>query len=158
MLGEYFGGVRGPRSKHHRGPSSPINHDIIEAPTSSLLKHAVDPVRAPVAAGPISAPVVASEKEWFRVKIDDIPWEADSSGSENEVQDERRFHWDVPEHLPGSPLCPLSPKHRSGGKGVCVYHGRKKSKSGVDSLKEMLTDKPQRKDKLESWFGSSIGV
>lgn len=37
---------------------------------------------------------------------------------------EPRFELNVPEHLPGSPLCPRSPLHPSGGKGICVYHGR----------------------------------
>ncbi len=37
------------------------------------------------------------------------------------------FELDAPEHLPGSPLCPMDPKHKSGGKGICVYHGRRGS-------------------------------
>lgn len=39
------------------------------------------------------------------------------------------FQFDVPEHLPGSPLCPANGRHKSGGTGVCVYHGRGKAKS-----------------------------
>lgn len=35
------------------------------------------------------------------------------------------FELDVPEHLPSSPLCPANPKHKSGGTGICVYHGRR---------------------------------
>ena len=30
----------------------------------------------------------------------------------------------IPDHLPSSPMCPKHPKHKSGGKGTCVYHGR----------------------------------
>ncbi len=45
-----------------------------------------------------------------------------------EMEDAReaveQFELDVPDHLPGSPLCPRSPMHKSGGKGTCVYHGR----------------------------------
>lgn len=37
-----------------------------------------------------------------------------------------RFEFDVPEHFPKSPLCPANPKHRDGGKGYCIYHGRMK--------------------------------
>ncbi|KAI7372120.1 hypothetical protein KC354_g23 [Hortaea werneckii] len=37
------------------------------------------------------------------------------------------FELDVPDHLPNSPLCPLSSRHRSGGKGICPLHGRRKS-------------------------------
>ncbi|KAI9798778.1 MAG: hypothetical protein M1833_004608 [Piccolia ochrophora] len=35
------------------------------------------------------------------------------------------FELQVPQHLPGSPLCPISKLHKSGGKGVCLYHGRR---------------------------------
>jgi hypothetical protein len=45
-----------------------------------------------------------------------------------------RFELDVPEHLPSSPLCPMNPKHQSGGAGICVYHERKTSVSS--SIKE----------------------
>jgi len=38
-----------------------------------------------------------------------------------------RAEQNVPEHLAGSPLCPMHPKHKSGGWGVCPYHGRRKS-------------------------------
>ena len=34
------------------------------------------------------------------------------------------FETDVPDHLPNSPLCPLNPAHRSGGKAICPQHGR----------------------------------
>lgn len=37
------------------------------------------------------------------------------------------FELDAPEHLPGSPLCPMDPKHKSGGTEICVYHGRRDS-------------------------------
>ncbi|KAE9363510.1 hypothetical protein N431DRAFT_474532 [Stipitochalara longipes BDJ] len=37
------------------------------------------------------------------------------------------FEFNLPEHLPSSPLCPKNPKHRSGRTGTCVYHGRRKS-------------------------------
>ena len=36
------------------------------------------------------------------------------------------FELNVPDHLPNSPLCPLSPKHKSGGKAICPIHRRKK--------------------------------
>ncbi|KAK4888476.1 hypothetical protein LTR27_012641 [Elasticomyces elasticus] len=36
------------------------------------------------------------------------------------------FELNVPDHLPSSPLCPLNPKHKSGGKAICPLHGRKK--------------------------------
>ncbi|RDA85391.1 hypothetical protein CP532_1938 [Ophiocordyceps camponoti-leonardi (nom. inval.)] len=36
------------------------------------------------------------------------------------------FQFDVPEHLPSSPLCPINSRSRPGSTGVCVYHGRAK--------------------------------
>lgn len=39
------------------------------------------------------------------------------------------FEFDVPEHLPSSPLCPAHRKHTGGGNGVCVYHGRRRGGS-----------------------------
>lgn len=36
------------------------------------------------------------------------------------------FEQDVPDHFPNSPLCPLHPKHKSGGKAICPLHGRYK--------------------------------
>ncbi|RDA95011.1 hypothetical protein CP533_2104 [Ophiocordyceps camponoti-saundersi (nom. inval.)] len=34
------------------------------------------------------------------------------------------FRFDVPEHLPSSPMCPINSRSRPGSTGVCVYHGR----------------------------------
>jgi hypothetical protein len=40
-----------------------------------------------------------------------------------------KFEINIPEHFPNSPLCPRNPKHKSGGRGVCVYHGRREDNS-----------------------------
>ena len=45
------------------------------------------------------------------------------------------FVLDIPEHLPSSPLCPMHPKHKSGGKGICPFHGRKKTEVGEGGRK-----------------------
>jgi len=59
----------------------------------------------------------ASDVDWYRAKM-----EAD------EARDAAmNFELNVPDHLPGSPLCPKHPKHKSGGKGICVYHGRNRN-------------------------------
>lgn len=42
-----------------------------------------------------------------------------------------RFEFDVPEHLPSSPMCPANVRHKSGGTGLCVYHGRRRALSTV---------------------------
>lgn len=56
--------------------------------------------------------------DWYKVKMEALELEDAQS---------QWFVIDVPEHLSNSPLCPRHPKHPSGGKGVCVYHGRNKS-------------------------------
>lgn len=55
--------------------------------------------------------------------------------SENDDDDDGAalFVLDVPEHLPTSPLCPLSPKHPSGGKAICPTHRRKRTTFGASS-------------------------
>lgn len=44
------------------------------------------------------------------------------------------FKLDVPDHLPNSPLCPLHPKHVSGGKALCPTHGRKRTNMSISSV------------------------
>lgn len=45
---------------------------------------------------------------------------------DNEEDDEivLGFERNVPDHFPNSPLCPLNPKHKSGGKAICPMHRR----------------------------------
>ncbi|KAF7195163.1 hypothetical protein HII31_03369, partial [Pseudocercospora fuligena] len=65
----------------------------------------------------------------IRAFIDDT-LEEDDDEDDNEVV--LGFENDVPDHLPNSPLCPLHPKHKSGGKAICPLHGRyKKSKAPI---------------------------
>ncbi|KAG6009413.1 hypothetical protein E4U54_008562 [Claviceps lovelessii] len=45
------------------------------------------------------------------------------------VQRDFEFEFDVPEHLLSSPLCPANSRHKSGGTGLCVYHGRRRTKT-----------------------------
>ncbi|MCJ1397327.1 accessory factor associated with RNA polymerase II [Xylographa trunciseda] len=53
----------------------------------------------------------AKERYWFRVRV-------------QTNADKDTFEFNVPDHLPNSPLCARNPKHTSGGKGICPYHGR----------------------------------
>lgn len=52
------------------------------------------------------------------------------------------FEFDVPEHLPSSPLCAANRKHASGGTGLCVYHGRARAKSMLrdETLRDQSSD------------------
>ena len=62
----------------------------------------------------------SSDIDWYTVKL-----------KADEARDNAmHFELNVPEHLPSSPLCPKHPKHKSGGKGICVYHGRNRYEAG----------------------------
>ncbi|MCJ1378327.1 hypothetical protein MMC17_001424 [Xylographa soralifera] len=67
-----------------------------------------------------------NEKEWFRVRV-------------QTNTDRNTFEINVPDHLPNSPLCARNPKHTSGGKGICPYHGRARTSStqASDSTEKM---------------------
>lgn len=77
-----------------------------------------DTPRAVAENSPSTKPVAAARSlgrnDWYSVLM-----------SVEDAQDtEEHFELNVPEHLLGSPLCPRSPMHKSGGKEICVYHGR----------------------------------
>ncbi|KAI1386448.1 uncharacterized protein F4822DRAFT_444841 [Hypoxylon trugodes] len=63
-----------------------------------------------------------SGKEW---------WEVPVAVPRYEVMAPSSFEFDMPEHLPNSPMCPANKRHKSGGTGVCVYHGRRKRSQAV---------------------------
>ncbi|GME26225.1 hypothetical protein GTA08_BOTSDO03663 [Neofusicoccum parvum] len=125
----------GPRARSSpRGPSSSGFWDS-DAVLMSQSPSVVDAWRDKP---PQPSPLLTSdpERDWFRVRMDQIMTEEPrATGRDVDVDavGGPAFAWDVPEHLPGSPLCPLSPKHKSGGKGICVYHGRRKTQRFVGS-------------------------
>ncbi|KAK0851512.1 hypothetical protein LTR03_004024 [Friedmanniomyces endolithicus] len=52
------------------------------------------------------------------------------------------FELNVPDHLPSSLLCPLNPKHKSGGNAICPMHGRKKIRtSGLSKAQTIAASK-----------------
>lgn len=59
-----------------------------------------------------------------RRKSSDIDWYTVMLKADEARDNAMNFELNVPEHLPSSPLCPKHPKHQSGGRGICVYHGR----------------------------------
>lgn len=66
---------------------------------------------------------VEGEKDWYRVRLDRIMDEDEP----RDLGERKLFDWDIPDHLPSSPLCPLHTKYRGHGKRVCVYHGRREN-------------------------------
>ncbi|KAI0132065.1 hypothetical protein BJ170DRAFT_592046 [Xylariales sp. AK1849] len=69
----------------------------------------------------------AHDKEWWEVPLAVPRWEDMGPKS---------FEFDLPEHLPSSPMCPANKKHKSGGTGVCVYHGRRKRSSAGEAAEK----------------------
>lgn len=59
-------------------------------------------------------------------------------GTPDEFDTPRIVEQNVPEHLAGSPLCPMHPKHKTGGWGICPYHGRRPSLPESISLAESI--------------------
>ncbi|KAL8986708.1 MAG: hypothetical protein Q9177_004018 [Variospora cf. flavescens] len=97
-------------------PNAPMDTIVLHNRQQGHLPHSSQPTTAARSPG---ARLKREDMnvEWFRIKA-----------AVDEVREERDdFELNVPEHLPSSPLCPRHPKHKSGGKGVCVYHGRTKT-------------------------------
>lgn len=73
-----------------------------------------------------------SSKEW---------WEVPVALNRHETVTHGAFEFDMPEHLPNSPMCPANKRHASGGTGICVYHGRrKKSRDGPSNARSEVDD------------------
>ncbi|PTB62922.1 hypothetical protein BBK36DRAFT_1128381, partial [Trichoderma citrinoviride] len=70
--------------------------------------------------------MTSQPREWWE-QMPQRPGRRDLSGATGNAAN--KFEFDVLEHLPGSPLCPADKRHKSGGTGVCVYHGRRKTGS-----------------------------
>lgn len=64
---------------------------------------------------------------------------------------DRSFDFNVPDHLPNSPMCPANRKHRNGGTGLCVYHGRSKGGS-------MLKDEPMTMGSDEGLLNTQVAA
>ncbi|KAM3508073.1 hypothetical protein MY10362_001419 [Beauveria mimosiformis] len=66
--------------------------------------------------------VAVPSREWWEGKLQKPTRHKDTNCATN-------FEFDVPEHLPNSPMCPANVRHKSGGSGLCVYHGRRRALS-----------------------------
>jgi hypothetical protein len=64
---------------------------------------------------------------------------ADEDSDCEDVDVQALLRMDVPDHLPGSPLCPLHVMHQSGGRSICPSHGTRKT---------MLNQALKRKSKV----------
>ncbi|KAI1149748.1 hypothetical protein F4825DRAFT_453134 [Nemania diffusa] len=68
----------------------------------------------------------SSRKAWWDVPVSHgVGFASDQQRQQRQQQRAAAaFRFDMPEHLPSSPMCPANKRHKSGGTGVCVYHGR----------------------------------
>lgn len=72
---------------------------------------------------------IRAERQVIRALMDETIEEDDEADDEIVLG----FEQNVPDHLPNSPLCPLSPKHTSGGKAICPLHGKYKRRESLPS-------------------------
>ncbi|KAL8966223.1 MAG: hypothetical protein Q9197_006109 [Variospora fuerteventurae] len=106
-------------------PNAPTDTVVLHNRQQGHLPHSSQPTTAARSPG-ATLKREDMNVEWFRIKA-----------AVDEVREERDdFELNVPEHLPSSPLCPRHPKHKSGGKGVCVYHGRTKTGANDEMVEE----------------------
>ncbi|KAI0199270.1 hypothetical protein F4808DRAFT_218807 [Astrocystis sublimbata] len=87
------------------------------------------------------------EKDWWEVAVA-VP------AQYSQVDKRAQFQFDLPEHLPTSPMCPANKRHKSGGTGVCVYHGRAKGvrkKSSTASGDEAGLDGDSTDEESDVW-------
>ncbi|SPJ81537.1 uncharacterized protein FTOL_08942 [Fusarium torulosum] len=94
---------------------APVEHDHQETHSSSSSRH--DSLQTVC-----HRSHVTDISEWWE-KIPKKPIRR------NPFEEPIPFEFQLPEHLPNSPMCPANEKHVSGGTGVCVYHGRRKGSS-----------------------------
>jgi hypothetical protein len=70
-----------------------------------------------------------SEIGWYSLQMAIVEKQVDAEQRKAEIQE-----FDIPEHLLSSPLCPRNPKHRSKGKGTCIFHGKNRDDIMSDDL------------------------
>ncbi|KAI2624171.1 hypothetical protein GGR54DRAFT_564374 [Hypoxylon sp. NC1633] len=102
---------------------------------------------------PVPVELVTTEargREWEKEKKDSGKewWEVPAAVRRDQAllwpHSTAAFEFDLPEHLPTSPMCPTNKRHKSGGTGVCVYHGRRKKSGGKSDVGENDDDGEDR--------------
>lgn len=79
--------------------------------------------------GGVSTPMSTSRGTSRKRKSSDFDWYKMKEAADEAKDKKVEFELNIPEHLPNSPMCPRNPKHKSGGRGLCVYHGKRKTSS-----------------------------
>ncbi|OAQ89887.1 hypothetical protein VFPFJ_06301 [Purpureocillium lilacinum] len=72
--------------------------------------------------------VISTQRHQTREWWDPIPGRASRRIQHSPVLP-TAFEFDIPEHLPSSPMCPANARHAGGGTGLCVYHGRRRKRN-----------------------------
>ncbi|KAF2636841.1 hypothetical protein P280DRAFT_142296 [Massarina eburnea CBS 473.64] len=130
--------ISSPSTESDESPQAPSgNKDAAPGPTplTAYLNVPLSPISPPLS-GPSSSPPKATQAEietWFRVQAptgESPPLSSSTSPNHAVVrlaEEKAKLEWITPEHLPASPLCPLHEKYRGPSKGMCIFHGKKKS-------------------------------
>jgi hypothetical protein len=102
---------------------------------------------------------------WFRIPSDQSRRESQLTElALRELEERRKFEWLVPEHLPNSPLCPLHAAYNGYSKGICYWHGRRKSSSSKSKTSEEIVGgvydtakREKRRQRMAAKKGSRVG-
>lgn len=86
-----------------------IKHPL---PTDDSVSSSTSSARAAPRVFPYRKEVVAERREWWD--------EPKAPIRRDPIKGISYFEFDMPEHLPSSPMCPANPMHELKGKGVCV--------------------------------------
>ena len=97
---------------------------------------------------------IRAEQQVIRALMDETIEEDDEADDEIVLG----FEQNVPDHLPNSPLCPLSPKHKSGGKAICPLHGKYKRRKSVPSPQHKLEIVFDTREELPKAGPSTLGA
>ncbi|KAL5113845.1 hypothetical protein ACEQ8H_008265 [Pleosporales sp. CAS-2024a] len=87
---------------------------------------------------PSRSPPALVEETWFRRAQGEEQQQQTqrTAVALREIDERRMFEWIVPEHLPGSPLCPLHRDYTGYSTGMCYWHGRRRSSGSRSKTSE----------------------
>lgn len=100
----------------------PPNEDRSEAPSSGP-NSSTSAKGSPQTGNDQKRSLTPKPREWW----DEVPLRS-AHRDPRQAHDKPNpaFEFDIPEHLPNSPMCPANARHPSQGTGMCVYHGRRR--------------------------------
>ncbi|KDN65213.1 putative conserved hypothetical protein [Colletotrichum sublineola] len=137
-----------PAGEATRVKTPPTHEETADGKPRGFFTEMLPPRRVEDTWSPLQTYKSASVKRLHRKCGDTLPkkpkewWDVKQQTQSRKLTSLPKFEFDIPEHLPNSPMCPANPKHTSGGKGLCVYHGRRKRGSAL-KVEHTMSDRRQ---------------